>query len=155
MMGKIIYVIWLWQLFCPVLFFFQIVLVHLINKILASLCTLRIETRALWDIPMTQAGSEWWSDKLGYLNVSVPCFSNNCRQSPVIQITFCYKLVLFARHTLELCPCPVPLYFFSFLSRSIFLCHLLQPIIDIGCVVVCIPARVLTCCCSRTKGVIN
>ncbi len=79
---------------------------------LASLCTLRIETRTLWDIPVTQAGSKWWSDKLGYLSVSVPYFSNNCRQSRVIQITFCYKLVLFARHTLELCPCPVPLYFF-------------------------------------------
>lgn len=108
MMGRIIYVLWIWKLFCPV---FCSNSFSSLNKQNLGL-TLRTETRALWDIPVTQAGSEWWSDKLGYLSVSVPCFSNNCRQSRAIQITFCYKLVLFARHTLELCPCPVPLYFF-------------------------------------------
>lgn len=66
----------------------------------------------MWDIQVTQGGSECWSDKLGYLDASVPCFSNNCRQSWVIQITFCYKLVLFPRHTLEFCPCLVVLCFF-------------------------------------------
>lgn len=81
-----------------------------------SFCALRAEIRTQWDIPVTQEGNGWWSDKLGYLSVAVPCFSNNCRQSWAIQITFCYKLVLFARHTLELCPCLVLLYVLFFLS---------------------------------------
>lgn len=87
------------------------------QSISASLSTLRIETRALRGVQVTQGGGECWSDKLGYLSVSVPCFSNNCRQSGVIQITFYYKLVLFAHHTLELCPWLVRLVFF-FLSLS-------------------------------------
>ena len=93
---------------------------HNPKKCLASLCTFILQTRALWDIPVTQGGSKWWSDKSGYLSVSVPCFSNNCRQSWVIQITFCYKLVLFARHTLELCPCLVLMFFFSSCFASFF-----------------------------------
>lgn len=92
----------------------QILLVHIIHIFSCTLHCQNINKGTVWDIPVTQGGSEWWSDKLGYLSVSVPCFSNNCRQSWVIQITFCYKLVLFARHTLELCPCLVLLFrFFS------------------------------------------
>ena len=92
----------------------KILSVHIFHIFSLSLHCQNINKGALWDIPVTQGGSEWWSDKLGYLSVSVPCFSNNCRQSWVIQITFCYKLVLFARHPLELCPCLVLLFrFFS------------------------------------------